>query len=271
MLKLRADPVAHSLSPLMHNAAYAAAGLEERFVFVAAQVKAEALGAAMAGVRALGIRGVSCTLPHKVKVMEFLDEIDEEAKKIGAVNTILNEDGRLIGCNTDAEGVVQPLSRRTSLSGKRVALLGAGGAARAAVFGLRRSGAEITIFNRTTERAERLAEEAGCRWLPLSGVDAALECDIVVNMTAVGMTPRVDEMPLPAECLRAGQIVMDAVYTPQETRLLREAAKRGAAAVRGTEMFVAQGAHQFELYTGVPAPLGAMEQALMESVREERP
>jgi shikimate dehydrogenase len=246
----------------MHNAAFLACGLDSKFVFAAARVRESDLAPAISGLRALDVQGVSCTQPHKVSVMRFLDEIDNDAKEVGAVNTVVNRDGRLCGYNTDLLGVTLPLKKRTALRGKKVALIGAGGAARAALFGLRKECAEVTVFNRSEERGRALADAAGCVFRPLSEFGACSGFEIIVNTTSLGMNPHPEETPLAAEQIHAGQIVFDAVYAPYQTRLLKEARSRGAEVVHGTEMFVAQGAAQFELYTGMPAPIGVMEQAL---------
>jgi len=257
------DPVAHSLSPLIHNAAYRAAGAADRFVFIAARVEAGRLRAALQGVRALGIRGVSCTLPHKEAVLAELDELDPLAQRIGAVNTVVNAGGRLMGYNTDSDGVAAPLARRTPLAGKRVLILGAGGAARAAAFALSAQRAAVTLANRSLPRAQALAGEIGAAVLDWRERSSAHEYDIVFNATSIGM--RSAESPLARGDLRAGQIVFDAVYTPYDTALLRAARAAGAETVHGTEMFVEQAARQFLLYTGIEAPRAAMEDALHQS------
>jgi len=192
-----------------------------------------------------------------------LDEIDTDAQNIGAVNTVVNTDGRLKGYNTDFLGVVIPLSRRTELRGKQAAVLGAGGAARAAVYGLLKAGMQVTILNRSTARGESLAADLRCNFRPL-GAKGLIDFDIIVNATSVGMAPASAESPVPAACFRPGQVVLDVVYTPYHTRFLRDAAAKGAEVVHGIEMLVAQGAAQFELYTGFEAPLAEMEQALQD-------
>ena len=171
------------------------------------------------------LNGFSITMPHKQAVTPYLDATDAISERIGAVNTVVNLKGRLLGCNSDTVGVVKPLMQRTELQEKRVTLLGAGGAARAAAAALIEQGACVTILNRTVARAEQLARELGCT----SGSLEAFEpenTDILVNMTSVGMHPNVDEMPIPAEKLR-GILVFDGVYNPPETKLLRTAAQAG--------------------------------------------
>lgn len=264
------DPVSHSLSPRMHNEAYRALGIADQFVFVAAHVEPHSLADAIAGARAMKLQGVTCTLPHKQAVIPLLDELDELAQKVGAVNTVVRlEDGRLKGYNTDVEGIVLPLLERTTLQGKRVGVLGAGGAARAAAFGVRSEGAEVLIFNRTLEKAAKLAQEVGASALPLVDVDAIRGCDILIQTTSVGMTPHEDDMPISSEALTESQIVFDAIYTPWRTRLLREAQAAGATVIPGAEMFLYQGVAQFEKYTGGKAPVTTMKRLISEALNGE--
>lgn len=256
------DPIAHSLSPQIHNAAYEALGIEDQYRFEARQVKPEELAGFMAEVVSSGIRGISCTAPHKVAIMEYLDEVDEVARRIGAVNTVVNEDGRLKGYNTDWLGVVLPLEKLTGLKGKDVALLGAGGAARSIAYGLTERGAALTIYNRTPGKAAELAAEFGAQSASLEDPASIKAAEIIINATSVGMAPRDGDTPLPQEFITGGQIVFDSIYVPYETRLLREAAQRGARVVHGTEMLLQQGIAQFKLYTGYDAPEEVMRTAL---------
>ncbi len=257
------DPISHSRSPSLHNAAYAACGLSQRFLYAACHIRAADLKEAIGSVRELGIRGVSVTIPHKQAVLALLDEIDPLAAKVGAVNTIVNNDGKLRGYNTDLAGIILPLEAQTSLSGKRVALLGAGGAARAAAFAVTTKGASLTIFNRTIDEAQSLAAEVKATAADLSDLAQLSGFDIILQSTPVGMSPDVERSLIPEQYLHAGQIVFDFVYNPPETKLLRQAKQRGAVVISGIEMFLQQGAAQFELYTGQKAPLEAMRQALM--------
>lgn len=260
------DPVAHSLSPAIHNAAYKALGIDSRFRYEARRVKPAELAGFMKEVRGKGIHGVSCTTPHKVAVMEYMDEIDPVATGIGSVNTVVNDGGRLKGYNTDWLGVVNPLEKIAPLKGKKVALLGAGGAARSIAYGLTNKGAHLTIFNRTVEYARGLAGEFGCDSAPLENPKAVKSADIIVNATSVGMAPNGADTPLPKEYISKGQIVFDSIYSPHETRLLKEAAARGARVIRGTEMLLGQAEEQFRLYTGYDAPEDAMRRALEQSL-----
>jgi shikimate dehydrogenase len=255
------NPVAHSLSPLMHNRAFAHSGFNG--VFVAFPV--ENVEDAVCGIRALGIRGASVTIPHKISIMDFLDEIDETAHRIGAVNTVVNRGGRLSGYNTDAPGAIGALKQRVSIRGKNVYIIGAGGAARAIGFGLVSEGAKVRIVNRTLQKGEELAGALGAGFSLLKD-DLELDCDILINTTPVGMTPHTESMPIPATSIRKETAVMDIVYNPLRTRLLRAAADKGCATVEGIGMFVYQGAHQFKLWTGQEAPIDIMRDAVMEAL-----
>ncbi len=256
-------PVAQSLSPAMHNRAFQELGLN--CVYLAFDVTD--IGSAMNAVRALGIRGASVTIPHKVKVMEYLDEVDAAARRMGAVNTVLNEGGRLIGSNTDGPGAVAALREITELSGKTLLLLGSGGAARAIAHAARAEGAAIVIGNRVEDRAEAeaLASEVDAAFAPLGDV-RSVACDIVVNATPIGMAPHTEASPVPADFFRKGMAVMDIVYNPIETRFLREAREKGASTVDGAAMFVYQGAAQFSLWTGSTAPVALMRRVVLEKL-----
>lgn len=253
------DPISQSLSPLMHNAAFEELGCADEFVFLARKVPVEALCDAINGVRALGIKGVSCTMPHKERVIEYLDELDPHAKSIGAVNTIVNNDGTLKGYNTDIDGIVEPLKAVTELSDKSTLIIGAGGAARSAAFGLTDRCQAVTILNRTEKRGKELADSVGARYISTIEKDELSTFDIIINTTPVGMSPHTTNSPLPDGEFNSNQIVMDAIYNPPLTRLLSNAHSAGATIVTGIDMFVRQGAKQFELYTDQKAPVKIME------------
>lgn len=252
------DPVAHSLSPAIHNAAFAEAGIDA--VFVALPVRPDALGEAVAGVRALDLLGLSVTMPHKAAIQAHLDAVGPEATTLDAVNCVVREGDRLVGTNTDGTGFVDALAAASvDLVGTRVLLLGAGGAARAVVHALAgEDPAEIGIANRSADRA-KAAVLLGGRDARLADVDEAPDFDLIVNATSVGMGSQ--ELPLPAEGLREGQVVVDLVYQPVETALLAAARAAGARAVDGVGMLVHQAAHAFRLWTGVAAPVDVMEAA----------
>ena len=258
------DPVEHSLSPAMHNAAYEALGIDDKFVFTAAHVRPENLKEAVAGVRVLGFRGLTCTIPHKVEVMKYLDKLDDTAKKIGAVNTVVNNNGTLTGYNTDWLGVITPIKKMLpDLTGKKAAVIGAGGASRAMVYGLKKEGATVKIFNRTVERAKKLAEEFNCEAGSIDDLSELENYDIILNSTSLGMGEKISESPVSLEFLNDKQIVFDAVYTPYETQLLKDAKAKGAKVIHGLDMLLHQGTAQFELYTGQKAPEEVMRKVLM--------
>jgi shikimate dehydrogenase len=253
--------VASPLGRAMHEAGYRALGLA--FTYVPFEVRE--LAAAVGGMRALGIRGFGVSQPFKEQVIPLLDGLDPVAERIGAVNTILNDRGRLFGHNTDWIGATRALEEVRPLSGApaRVLLLGAGGAARAIAFGLRERGAALTIANRDPSRAERLASVTGARALPFGdAAAAAADHDVIINATSVGQSPATAEKPLPDAALGAGQVVMDIVYKPLRTAFIAAAHARGAIAVEGGRMLLYQAAAQFELYTGRAAPIEAMDAAL---------
>jgi len=251
------NPVVHSLSPVMHNAAFAATGYNGIY----AAIRVKDIRPAVAGMRALGLKGASITIPHKESVLACLDDIDPTARRIRAVNTIVNDDGSLKGFNTDCDGVMQALAEKISIEGRRVGILGAGGAARAVAFAVIGRGAAATIFNRSREKGEALAADLGADFKPLSEF-AAERCDILVNTTPVGMSPQGQDTPLLGEKLKPGLVVMDIVYNPLKTRLLREAEAAGCETIDGLSMFVHQGARQFELWTGLAAPVDIMRMAV---------
>jgi shikimate dehydrogenase len=239
------NPVRHSLSPIIHNGAFQRMGLNA--VYLAFEVKN--LPEAMEGIRGLGIRGVSVTLPFKTQVIPFLDQIEGVAKKIKAVNTIANEEGKLIGHNTDWCGALEALEEKVALKDKRVILLGAGGAARAIAFGLKERGCRVFIHNRSSQKAADLANELGFIHGPMSFRER-LDADVLINATSSGMVPQEGESPLPKAVLPEGMTVMDIVYQPLRTRLLREAEEQGCQTIDGLAMLARQGAAQLQIWTG---------------------
>jgi shikimate dehydrogenase len=255
------NPIGHSLSPAMHNSALAHCGLDG--CYLAFQV--ENIAAAVTGIRGLGIRGASVTIPHKIAVMQHLDEVDPMAAEIGAVNTVINRDGNLYGYNSDCIGAVKAIAQKTAIKGKQIAVIGAGGAARAIGFGLQQEGGVVTIVNRTRSRGEKLAGDLGARFMPLADLKE-LRCHIVVNATPVGMMPAVDHIPLTPKLLEPEMIVMDMVYNPLKTRLLQEAENIGCTIIDGVSMFVHQGAVQFELWTSHKAPVDVMRKVVMDNL-----
>lgn len=258
------DPIEHSLSPQMHNAAYELLGIDNKFVYVACNVKIKNIPDFVKGIKAMQIRGVSCTIPHKIEVMKYLDSVDKVAEKIGAVNTIINDNGVLKGYNTDWLGVVTPLEKITTLKNKTVALIGAGGVARAIAYGITLKSARLTIYNRTIEKAEQLAKDFDAKAYSLDEIKEVKNADIIINATSIGLDTSKNQTPLDKELITDRQIVFDAIYNPHETRLLREAKQQGAKIIHGMEMFLYQGAKQFKLYTGCEAPQDIMRNVLLD-------
>ncbi len=258
-LGVAGHPLGHSLSPQVHAAALRSLDLDIAYL----PLPGESPGSLMGLARALPLRGFSVTLPHKESIRAHLDEIDPLAEAIGAVNTVVLRDGRWLGWNTDASGGVEPLARRMDLEGCPVAVLGAGGAARALVHALARRGARVTVFNRSEARARELARAAGVDSRPLSELETH-PYRVLVQATPVGMAPRVDEMPVPAEWLH-GELIYDLIYNPRETALLRAARRQGLATLEGLQMFLGQAAQQFELFTGEQAPRQVMEEAALQA------
>jgi shikimate dehydrogenase len=250
-------PAGHTRSPAMHNAAFAALGLDA--VYLAFDVRPESLDAALAGARALRVRQLAVSLPHKEAVIPLLDQVDDTARRIGAVNTVTLREGLLVGSNTDWIGAVRALERETPLEGRDVVVLGAGGTARAVVWGAGRRGARVAVLNRSRVRAEKLAGELDA--VVGGGLDdlPRLACDVLVNTTSVGL--RSEESPVPAAAIPPGAVVLDAVYDPSRTRFLRDAEARGARTVGGKWMLVHQAAEQIRLWSGCEAPVDVMADA----------
>ncbi|WP_405170249.1 shikimate dehydrogenase [Paenibacillus sp. FSL H8-0280] len=273
LLGVMGDPISHSKSPAMHNAALLAAGVNG--MYMPLHVHPDQLEAAVRGIVALGYRGVNVTIPHKEQVMQYLDVIDESARLIGAVNTIVNEGGTLTGYNTDGIGYVRSLKEEAvpELAGKRIAVLGAGGAARGVIYALALEKPErIHILNRTADRAIALASDLrghGLGEISGSGMEdvatVLATADIVINTTAAGMHPYVDDVPVDPTLIREGAAVSDLIYNPLETRLLRESRMRGCTVHGGLGMFVYQGAVAFEYWLGIPAPVETMRRAVLNS------
>lgn len=257
------NPLGHSLSPLMHNAAYRAMGLRARYQLFEGGHPEKTL----ALIRDGGIRGVSVTLPFKEAVLPLLDEVAPDALHVGSVNTVTNVDGRLRGDNTDWTGLARDLRGRVDISGKTVAVVGAGGAARAAVYAVQQEGGIPVVVNRTRTRGETLAERFGCSFLPLSEI-GSLRADGLINTTPVGMMPSVDESPVPRSVLCRLGWVADIVYNPPATTLLREAAGQGCKAIDGIGMFVNQGAEQIRIWTGKTAPMERMRWVVEEALNQ---
>jgi shikimate dehydrogenase len=260
------DPIGHTISPAMHNAAFKALNLD--YVYVPFRVSKEDLPRAVEGLRVFNIRGVNITIPHKVSIMPLLDEIDEFAQKIGAVNVVVNDNGILTGYNTDAHGFLYALlDQGIEPEGQKVVVLGAGGASRSICFALAERGASLTIVNRTPGKAARFATEMSemtgrsiqVLSLTKENLAAVLEnSNILINTTSVGMYPHADATLVEHDILRPHLTVVDIVYNPFKTKLLAEAEKAGARTINGIDMLIWQGALAFEIWTGKQAPINIM-------------
>lgn len=267
------DPIHHSRSPIMLNRAFRESGLNA--AYGAFHVKPDMLQNALQGVRGMQFGGVNVTIPHKVETMKWMDELDETAEAIGAVNTVVNKEGRLIGYNTDGIGYTRSLKEEVgqSIEGQHVAVIGAGGAARGVVYALLKEKAEcVYILNRTVESAKNLATSMA-RFGNVVGMGLK-EMDqiknhvcILINTTSVGMHPHVEAMPVPIHCLHEGMTVSDIVYNPMKTQLLKCAESLGCTIHGGLGMFIYQGAYAFEYWTGMPAPVQAMRMEVEASLR----
>lgn len=268
-------PVEHSFSPPMHNAAFKALGMD--YAYVAFDVGSEDLKSAIEGADALNIKGFNVTIPHKVDVIEYLNELDEVAELIGAVNTI--DFKNLKGYNTDGIGAIKAIEEVTGIKGKNVVVAGAGGASRAISFYIAKYGAQsLTILNRNESKAQNLAGDVVSSDLisdvksgSISEIDTYLrDADILIDTTPLGMNPHIDDEPIAkSEDMHGDLVVFDAVYNPNETVLLKEAIKAGAKPVYGIKMLLYQGAESFEIWTGRKAPIDEMEKALKQTLNLE--
>ena len=257
------NPVAHSLSPAMHNSAFESLGLNKVYV----PFHASDAGKAIDACRALNVHGLSVTIPHKEAVLAHIDSIDPVAEKIGAVNTLVfDEEKSIHGLNTDWIGANRALTDKLELKGKKILLLGAGGSARAIGYGLLEAGAEVILASRTVSRMQKLAETLECNCIPLAEIES-MHADALVNATSVGMAPIENASLVPAAILGNFPVVMDIVYAPLETRLIKEAKSAGCEVINGLSMLLYQGVAQFEAWTEQDAPVEVMRSALMEMIK----
>ncbi|WP_054956028.1 shikimate dehydrogenase [Paenibacillus dakarensis] len=271
LLGVMGDPIVHSKSPVMHTAALKALGIAGNYVPL--HVKPEGLESAIQAVRSLGFRGVNVTIPHKVEVMKYLDNIDEGAARVGAVNTIVNNDGVLTGYNTDGIGYVRSLKEEAcpKLQGLEIVVLGAGGAARGIIHALTaEQPGQISVVNRTASKAIELAREwsflADIRGLSeTEAKEAVRSADVLINTTSVGMHPHVNELPVSEDWIPSGIVVSDLIYNPLKTKFLQISAARGCTTHGGLGMFVNQGAYALEYWTGQAAPVEIMKEAVLHS------
>lgn len=276
VLGIIGHPVSHSLSPLMHNAAFRALDLD--CIYVPFPVKPAELPSAIMGIRALGIAGFNVTIPHKTTILGFVDDLSRDAELMGAVNTVIRDGDRLIGHNTDSIGFMRSLKDDLSIdpAGARVLILGAGGAARAALVGLAQAGiSEVTVANRTSETAEELLALLDRSGFPVSGTHAELSIfsdrdtmgtfDLVVNTTSVGMGNSAFE-GFDVAMLKSVSSVYDMVYVPAETPLLKAARESSLKAANGAGMLAAQGEEAFRLWTGCEPPPGMMKETILNAL-----
>ena len=270
-------PVKHSVSPQIHNAAFKTIGINA--VYLTFEVKKEFLKKALDGVKALGIKGLNVTIPHKVNVIKYLNKLTYEANLIGAVNTILNEDGKLIGFNTDYTGVLKTFETyKIDLTNKKIVLLGAGGAAKAIAFAIAEKASSLIILNRTKRKAVNLVKELNKK-LKVNALGNSLtfkalknslkDADILINATSVGMEPNVNQTLVAKELLQKDMVVFDIIYNPLETKLLKEAGEIGAKCINGVEMLVQQAAEAFKIWFKIEPPVNEMRKAALKSLTGE--
>ena len=265
-----ADPIGHSLSPAIHNAAFSSLKIDK--VYVPFRVRREDLSQFLSDLRELGIKGLSVTIPHKEEILHYLTQCDEATQEIGACNTVVFKDGQTIGYNTDYRAAMASLDEifggtegSSGLLDRNVLMLGAGGAARAIGVGLKRRGADIVIANRTAERADELAKRLKCRSLAW-GLRHTVKPDLIVNCTPMGQHPHVDESPLENRFLRPDMVVFDIVYNPEQTLLIKQAREANCRYITGVDMFVGQAALQFKRFADQDPPMDLMRQVVKRAI-----
>ncbi len=278
---LLGDPVEHSFSPLIHNAAFAQKGLD--FAYVAFRVEQSRIESAVKGIRALNIRGASITIPHKVSVVRYVDHLEPVAKQIGSINTIVNDKGTLKGYNSDGTGALKAFQDRDmDLDGKTVLVLGSGGAARAITFTLGMKAPIKELFIAGILEKEVFALSGDLQKVTNITVRAdiledrffethALAADVLINCTPVGMYPDIGSSPVPSDFLQRNMAIFDVVYNPPKTKLLRDAERAGCTTISGLEMFINQAVVQFELWTGEKAPEEVMRKVIVENIGQKVP
>jgi shikimate dehydrogenase len=258
-------PVKHSLSPVMHNSVFRKCGINASYVAISVKLPFDIIRK----IKELNLRGCSITIPHKTAVMEYLDRVTDSAKEIGAVNTVMRTETGLTGDNTDWTGIVHALRESTEIQKKSFAILGAGGTARAALFGILKEGGIPVVLNRTVERGEALAQEFGCKFYPLEDI-SKISGDCLINTTPVGMAGYGAESPVRSDSLKNFRFVMDVIYNPLKTKLLKDAEQAGCVTVSGLSMFVYQGAEQIRLWTGITPPVEFMKNIVMGTLNDAR-
>jgi len=273
------DPIEHTLSPVMHNAAFQHLKLD--YVFLAFKVRPADLDSAMRGVRGLGVHGLNVTMPHKTKILRYLNAVDPTVRFLGSANTILNDAGKFSGFSTDGVGAVNALRENgADPAGKKVLLLGAGGAAKAIAYALAQEAGVLCILNRIPEKAAVLADKlsrifnkpvVGDALVPNILQPSLQSADILVNATSVGMHPHVDQSLVEPQWLKPDLTVMDIVYNPVETKLVQDAKAAGAHVISGVEMLLYQGAASFQIWTGQTAPVEVMRAAALKQLGRDKP
>lgn len=268
------DPIAHSRSPLIHNAAFRKSGIDA--VYLPLRIPADGLLESLKELDRIGLSGYSVTIPHKEQALQFCDEMDEETDDIGAANTLYRRDDKWFATNTDAPAALEAIQEglrsagsTPDLAGRKVLILGAGGAARAVGYALVRAGAAVSLTNRSRDRGRTLAAEMKCQFVSWENRGAE-SCEILINCTSVGMHPNLNESPFEQNWLNDTTMVFDTIYNPEQTLLLKYARERGCPTVGGIEMFIRQAGRQFELFTGRPAPLDHMTETLRRSMSAAR-
>ncbi|MBU8910976.1 MAG: shikimate dehydrogenase [Desulfobacterales bacterium] len=254
------NPVRHSKSPAIHNACFQHHHINA--VYLAFGV--DEISKGITAMRSLNIKGASVTIPFKQSIMNYLDRIDKDALNIGAVNTIVNKDGKLLGYNTDFKAAITPL-KPIGIKDKRVCIIGAGGAAQAVAYGIHKEKGKIVMINRNKERGESLSLKYKADFIPMDEIDKMddINADIIINTTSIGMHPNIDNLAFPSNHMNSQMVVMDIVYNPLRTKLLSEAQKRGCKTIDGLSMFLYQGAAQFKLWTGISPDMELMRQAVI--------
>ena len=266
-----ADPVAHSLSPALHNAAFRHAKMNR--IYIPFRVPREELPQFMTDCREIGVKGLSVTIPHKEEILHHVHKIDEGSQEVGASNTVVWKDDEPLGFNTDYRAAMHSIDKAfgggddggSGVDGKTALVLGAGGVARPIVYGLKKRGADVVIASRTPQRADELATRFQARSTAWS-LRHTIKPELLVNCTPVGMHPNMDEAPFEAAHLKTGMVVYDTIYNPEQTLLIKNAREKGCETITGVEMFVLQAAHQFKLFTGEEPPVEVMRQTLRRTI-----
>lgn len=272
------NPVDHSLSPEIHNAAYEKLGIDNEYVFLAANVKNTDIKKMVEAVRIMGIRGLTCTMPHKLSVMKYLDEIDQTAKDMAAVNTVVNNNGKLTGYNTDWLGVIASLKKvDKKIENKRAIVFGAGGVGRSIIYGLLQNNVHVLVVNRTISKARKIVKDMNLVFKNKISIECAGlnevsnldNFDFIFNATSVGMEKSASIIN--KNLISSKHIVFDAVYFPLETKLIKEAKEKGAKVIHGSELLLNQALYQFEYYTNKKAPEAVMRKVLDKHLVKDYP